>query len=85
MMQDTKPETKQKQLGIIFSKTEGQRLMMGLDMMDDVRKIVMQSITSERPDISETDRKIEFVKRYYRKDFTPEQLNNIASWLRTKQ
>ncbi len=54
-------------------------------MMDDVRKIVMQSITSERPDISETDRKIEFLKRYYRKDFTPEQLNNIACWLRTKQ
>lgn len=83
-MQDTTPQIRQMQLDIIFSKTEEQRLMMGLEMMDDVRKIVMQSIMSERPGISETDCKIEFVNRYYKKDFGPEQLNDIAAWLRNK-
>lgn len=84
-MQDTTPEMRQKQFDIIFSKTEEQRLMMGLEMMEDMRKLVMRSISNENPGISETDCKIEFVKRYYRGDFTRAQLNSIVQWFKNKQ
>lgn len=81
-MQDTTPEIKQKQFEIIFSKTEAERLMMGLEMMDDMRKMVMQRIRSENHDLSETELRVRFVTRYYKNDFTPEQFTRIVEWLR---
>jgi hypothetical protein len=84
-MQDTTPEIRQKQFEIIFYKTEEERLMMGLEMMEDMRKMVMRSINLKKPGISETDRKIEFVKRYYKPDFTTEQMDRIIQWFRNKQ
>jgi hypothetical protein len=85
MMQDTTPEMRQKQLDIIFSKTEGQRLLMGLEMMEDVRKIVMRSIKLGNPGFSEADCKIEFVRRYYKADFRTAQLDEIAEWFRNNR
>lgn len=54
--------------------------MMGLEMMEDMRKIVMRSIDLEKTGMSETERKIEFVKRYYEPDFTSEQMDRIIQW-----
>jgi hypothetical protein len=84
-MGDTTPETRQKQREIIFSKTEEQRLMMGLEMMEDVRKIVLRSIKLENPAFSETECKIEFVRRYYKDDFSPAQLNDIMCSFRNNR
>ncbi|MEX2231963.1 MAG: hypothetical protein WD824_07380 [Cyclobacteriaceae bacterium] len=84
-MQDTTPEIRKKQFEIIFSKTEAERLMMGLEMMEDMRSMVIQNINAANPGISDTDSKIEFVKRYYSRDFTPMQLESIAEWFKNKQ
>ena len=57
---------------------------MGLQMMEDVRQIVLNSIRQEHPDISEKDLKIEFIKRYYKKDLSPEYLNNVIQWIKDR-
>jgi hypothetical protein len=78
-MQDTAPEARQKQFEIIFSKTEQQRLSMGVEMIEDMRKIVMKSIYLKNPGISAIDSKIEFINRYYRHDFTPGEFSAMSS------
>ncbi len=83
-MQDTSLEARQKQFEIIFSKTEQERLMMGLEMMEDMRSMVMRSIFLQNPGISQMDSKIEFVSRYYKNDFTPDQFSGIVQWFRDK-
>lgn len=84
-MQDTSPEVRQKQFEIIFSKTEAQRLSMGVEMMEDMRKLVMESIYFQNPGISEVDSKIEFLKRYYKHDFSTDQFSNIIQWFRDRE
>ena len=59
--------------------------MMGLEMMEDMRSMVMRSICLENPGISEMDSKIEFVNRYYKHDFTPDQFSSIVQWFRDKE
>lgn len=81
-MKDTTPEASRKQFEIIFAKTEQQRLAMGLEMMEDMRKMVMTSISLENPGISEIDGKIEFINRYYKHDFTSDQFSSIIRWLK---
>ena len=54
-MQDTTPGIRQKHLDIIFSKTEEERLIMAVEMMEEIRKIVMRSIHLENPAFSEMD------------------------------
>lgn len=82
-MQDTSAEIRQKQLDIIFSKTESERLTMGLEMMEDMRGIIMSRIRLDNPGFSELDLKIEFVTRVYKNDFNAEEIREIALWFRT--
>ena len=81
-MNDTTPEARKKQIEVILSKSMQERLLMGLEMMEEMRQITLNSIRLKNPGISETELKVEFVKRYYSKDFTPEKLADIISWLR---
>ena len=83
-MTDTSEDARQKQREIILSKTVQERLVMGLQMMEDVRQIVLNSIRIKNPGISEVDLKIEFVKRYYKNDFSPERLADIIQWFKAK-
>ena len=43
-MDDTSPEMRKKQREIILSKTPQERFLMGLQMMEDAREIVLNSI-----------------------------------------
>lgn len=52
-MKDTTPEVQQLQRDIIHSKTDRERAMMGIDMTESVRQVVMNSIKIEKPDLSE--------------------------------
>lgn len=83
-MEDTPTHIHQKQLEIILSKTMQERLAMGLQMMEDTRLIVMRGIRQQNPGISETEVKIEFIKRYYKDDFTPEYMEDVIRWFRQK-
>jgi hypothetical protein len=83
-MQDTSDEMRRKHYEIIMGKSPQERFLMCLEMMDDVREIVLNSIRKQNPEISQTDLKIEFVKRYYKNDFTPEKMEDIVGWFKSK-
>jgi hypothetical protein len=51
-------------------------------MMEDVRRIVMNAIRKQNPGISETEAKIEFIKRYYKDEFTSGYLEDVIRWFR---
>ena len=75
---------KKKQFEIIFSKRKSERFAMGIQMMEDVRAIVLDGIRKQHPYISEADLKIEFIKRYYKDDLSEDYLNDVAQWIKTK-
>ena len=83
-MNDTSIEARKKQFEVIFSKSKEERLLMGLQMMEDVRQMVMTGIRKQNPHFSEADLKIEFIKRYYKNDLSDEYLEDVARWIRTK-
>jgi len=76
-MNDTPEHVRKIQYDIIMSKTPEERFMMGIGMMDDVRRMVEGSIREQNPGISEIDLKVAVFKRYYSKDFSAGELNNI--------
>jgi hypothetical protein len=84
MMNDTSDEARKKQLEIIFSKSREERLLMGLQMMEDARQMVMNGIRKQTPGISEADLKITFINRYYKNDLSEKYLMDVAQWIRTK-
>ena len=81
-MNDTSLIAHKKQLEIIMSKTPQERFIMGIDMMNDVRKMVENSIRLQYPDISPIELQVAIFKRYYRKDFSPELLERICQSMR---
>lgn len=81
-MKDTTEEAEKIQLEIILSKTNEERFLMGIEMIDSVRQIVANSIREKHPGISETELKVEMFRRYYENDFTPEQMADIIRWMR---
>ena len=81
-MNDTPEHIRKIQYDIIMSKTPEERFLMGIEMMEDVRRMVEGSIREQNPGISDIDLRIAVFKRYYSKDFTPERLNDIIESMR---
>jgi hypothetical protein len=79
MMTDTPDFIYQKQFEIIFSKPIKERFLMGFDMIESVRSMVENSIRRENPTMSALDVRIAVFKRYYVNDFSPTQLEKIAT------
>ena len=82
-MNDTTEDARKMQLAIIFSKTEEERSLMGIEMIDYVRMIVENSIREENPIISDIDLKIAVVKRYYAAEFSAEEMGRIEQSMRS--
>lgn len=76
-MKDTTLEAAQLQRDIIHSKTELERVMMGVDMIESTGKVVMNSIKNENPNLSEREIVAELFERYYGHEFTQEEKENI--------
>lgn len=76
-MKDTTPEAEQLQRDIIHSKTEYERIMMGVDMIESTRKIVMNSIKIENPDLTKREVVAELFERYYGQEFSEEEIQVI--------
>ena len=53
------------------------RFMEGADMIDFTRILVENGIRKQNPGISDLDMKMAVFKKYYKNDFTEEQLNDI--------
>lgn len=81
-MKDTTPEMQKKQAAITALMTPQERFMQGVEMIDYVRMVVENSIKAQNPTISEIELKIQVFIRYYKKDFTPQKLEEIILWFR---
>jgi hypothetical protein len=81
---DTPNHIHKKQVDILLAKSMTERFEMGLQMMEDVRQMVINSIRSDDPGISEKALKIEFIKRYYRNDLNEDYLNDVIRWINPK-
>lgn len=77
MKKDTKPGFYEKQLEIIFSMSEKQRFMEGVDMIDFGYVVVRNSIISKNPGIDEPSLKLNIFKRLYPDEFTSDEVKNI--------
>ncbi len=73
-MNDTSPETKKIYHDLLMQKTDEERFLMGMSMCDTAKRIVLSSF----PDcISETEKRIRLLHRYYSHDFSKEELRKI--------
>ena len=81
-MQDTPEEILKIQQAIFMRKTPSERFMMGIEMIEEVIKLVEASIRTSSPGISDLDLKIERFKRFYSNDFSTQEMNNIIDHLK---
>lgn len=80
-MTDTDPQTAAIYHQLLQSRTPAERFAMGLRMCAAARATVLASL----PPLSEVDRKIALLHRYYGDDFSPQELARIARAIRTNQ
>ena len=78
-MQDTTPKFRQKQIEIIFSKSLEERSAIIADMIDSVYLIVRNSIAARKTELTEREIVAEIFERYYKNEFSPEQIRLIKS------
>lgn len=62
-MNDTTPEMKQYQYDLIMKKTPSERFIMGCEMADAGRELMIAGIKVQNPDIEENQIIIELLKR----------------------
>ncbi len=80
-MNDT-PEHVQRLYHEFFQrKTEAERFLIGIEMMEDGRRMVETALRQQHPDWSEHEMKIGMFTRIYGRDFTPEQVADIIASL----
>ncbi len=79
-MKDTSPDMQKLYHDLIMQKTEEERFFMGLSMCSSVRQIVLASFPEG---ISESEKRIRLLYRYYSRDFSKEELKKIAEFLKT--
>ena len=80
-MKDTSFEMEEKVREIIRQKTPQERLEMASSMFALSRKLVIQAILRETPDISDSDLRLEFFVKFYGQDFEEEELQKILAGL----
>ena len=80
-MQDTSPEILLIQHDIWMKKTPEERFRLGIEMIEEGRKLVECSIKNENPGITPTELKRAVFKRFYENDFSVEELNTILQHL----
>jgi hypothetical protein len=74
---DTPDHIRKMQCSIFLKNSVQRRFELGIEMIEDVKKITENSIRLKNPAISEIDLKIEMLKRFYTKDFSEEKMNDI--------
>jgi hypothetical protein len=77
-MTDTPEFIRKKQIEIFLSKSEKDKWHLGLGMIDEVWNSVKKSILKEQPTLSEAELMVELFKRYYKNDFSINQIDKIA-------
>ena len=79
-MQDTSKNTKIKYHEMLMKKSGIERLYMGARMEEAAREMVLASISDEK---TESEKKTDIFLRYYKNDFSDEEITKIIKHLKT--
>ena len=74
---DTPEAIHQLQLKIILAKSERERFLMGVDMIDTTYNLVKSVILEKKPNISKGELIAEIFYRYYQNDFSTIEIEKI--------
>lgn len=77
-MNDTPLKIRKLQMAYFLAKSPLERLKMAEEQCESVRKIVENAIFKENQNISKADLKAKIFERYYKNDFSEEQLKEIS-------
>lgn len=80
-MTDTSIEAAAKQREIIFSKTMGERILMGIEMIEFSIKVIENSLKARNPLITKSELAVERFRIFYKNDFDQEELQRIEKSL----
>jgi hypothetical protein len=64
-MNDTTPEMHKFQYDLIMSKTPSERFILGLEMVESGRELMIAGIKAQKPDIKENEIAFELLKRQF--------------------
>ena len=81
-MKDTPTAVQKMYHDLLMSRTPAQRVHMACSMHATARAIIRAGIPDDAWD-TEMDLRIEVFKRFYREDFTPEEMDRIVEGLRS--
>jgi hypothetical protein len=84
-MNDTTPEMQKFQYDLIMSKTPEERFIMGLEMMESGRNLMISGIKFQNPEIEGNDIITELIKRQIRYDKTLEWLIPILEQINSTE
>ena len=81
-MKDTSNHIKEKYHSMLMNKTGEERLKMSAKMEETARKMVISSLPD---DLNEDQKKIKIFMRYYKNDFSKQEINKIKKYLMNGQ
>lgn len=81
-MTDTPDEILRKQVEIVQSKPESVRFAMQIEMMEYAMNKTKEMLRKQHPHLSEREITVEFVKLYYKEDFSEEEMKKIVEWMK---
>ena len=71
-MNDTTPEAAEAFAALLRQRSGSDRVRMMSEMFEMARTLVVASIKTQQPDIGEADLRVAVFRRFYPRDFTPE-------------
>lgn len=80
-MRDTPPAIDAMYRGLLMSRTPGERVRMAASMHDAAKAIIRAGIPDECWETA-SDLRIEIFRRFYRQDFSHEEMDRIVEGLR---
>lgn len=80
-MADTSPEMQAYQYRLIMSKTPEERFLMGLEMTEAGRELMLAGIKNEKPGLSEEGYRLELLRKMIQFDTSLEWLKKIIPQL----
>ena len=81
-MKDTSKDIQEKYHSMLMNKTGEERLKMSAKMEETARKMVISSLPD---DLNEDQKKIKIFMRYYKNDFSQQEINEIKKYLKKDQ
>ena len=76
---DTKPHAYWKQMSLIMAKTPSERFMLGMQFIEDGRKIVESSLLLKQPNLSPGELAVAVFERYYGHEYSIEKKARIKA------